>query len=260
MHRIVLYICVIVTVSVPAFANGSDHNVLEWIERQWVHAPSEFDEELIYVSWLDRYYEVPDFETLTKLRRVVKNRPQHPQRVELEQYERRIKYGPDIQEVQYWFGKQGYFRRSATSANDFGDIVVAPRQNWSLTDSHLNVINTKHGQLDGYNYAPWEDSGRRQLSGFLNGAFSIKNPSPSAKLEDFSMKGNVWSCSLVSEDPAISCTAEGTWDPELQTGQAHSIELTRMDMSPGEVGKRWVFEDWVEAEMGKGYMCRRVVE
>lgn len=225
--------------------------IQNWILEQWVHGSPASGHQYIFAEWVDRYHEVPDADTLEKLRQSVRGRPQHPQYAELAQYERRLREGPDIEEIKYWLGEPGAFRRSATNSSGYSDIVVTPKRSWSVSPHQLTAFNPANGFPEGYNYGPWEGVGRRVVGGFLHGAFSIKIPIGNVSITDFDLVNDTWRCAIFSQDPLIKLVAEGMWDTRTKSGYAESVRITEFDQSPDEVGRRWEFAGWGEFTHGE---------
>lgn len=241
----------ILSVSMSATAGMQSQSALtesqiiqNWILEQWVHGSPASGHQYIFAEWVDRYHEVPDAQTLEKLRQSVRGRPQHPQYAELARYEGRLREGPDIEEIKYWLGEPGAFRRSATNSSGYSDIVVTPKRSWSVSPHQLTAFNPANGFPEGYNYGPWEGVGRRVLGGFLHGSFSIQIPFGNVSITDFSLVNDTWRCAISSQDPTIKLVAEGKWDTRSKSGYAESVRIAEFAESPDEVGRRWEFEGW----------------
>lgn len=242
------------------FLQQAESDLAKWVQQQRVAAEAGIHHEYLRVSWQDERVYIPSPNQLRAMRQSVANRPDHPERDELERFERRLKQGPDVEEYDVWLGPKGSFRRNFTGADGkYEDLVVSDRQSWSYAESgrHLNLIASKGAAPPGYNYGPWDHRLRGTLAGFVYGAFSIQIPGVSLELSELVQTGLRWRAVFASEEPLLSLALEGTWDDSERWGTADMATVIVCEPAPGEVGRRWVFEDWTSDSIFSPQMCRK---
>ncbi|USO00302.1 MAG: hypothetical protein H6810_06495 [Phycisphaeraceae bacterium] len=218
----------------------------DWLLDAWTQANDGSQLENVRVEWLTQHVELPTADELQRLRRVTKNRPEHPERARLETYERRLANGPDSSHVTVWLGSRGTFRRNIDeNETTFADIVVVPGSAWSLSPRQLTVINsTTSGFPKGHNYAPWEQTLRGTIGGFSTGALSIRMPGVPLQLDTFTREGDRWVGVFNSTSHPVALRIEGTWNDDAHVGRPLTATVARCDLAPEETGRRWEFTDW----------------
>ncbi|MGE3107637.1 MAG: hypothetical protein AB7G11_09410 [Phycisphaerales bacterium] len=183
------------------------------------------------IHWVEEEWEVPPASELEQMRKSVAGHPNHPDRMRLEQFERRIRGTPDRLQVSVWAGGSGKWRycRQPISADGspgpFRDVASNGNVAWCLLPGSATVVSLSKAPPPGRDFASVEPMIQRRLSMFFFGGLgelSALHPTVKSFVLD-SQRGS-WEARAATEFGS-SLKATGTWDPSAGNGSIERVEL-----------------------------------
>jgi hypothetical protein len=143
--------CVAVIALVASTA-GADQpeasaDLLRDFEGWWDAAKAYWPDSPVYVAWAEHIHPDPALSEsdLRAMAARVEGRPDHPEREVLENERRRRGSGPDIVRYEAWIGGPASvrFNRTDTWRPFFVDVGIDGRTQWSLTSTHLAIVDSR---------------------------------------------------------------------------------------------------------------------
>jgi hypothetical protein len=212
-----------------------------WFDRATAEATVALSFEGVRLEYQVEHHAVPSAAELDRLRRAVRDHPDHPARLTLSGYERRIKQGPDQIRYTLWFWSEGNWRQNYDDGSGLWfDTARTRRSCWRLGTDQLTLLDFGASPPPGFDLGSEEqtlvDSLRFLLHGGLHLIASMQlKPRPLQPIPDG------WE---VRADGAMESVLlfRGTWDGEI--GRVRQLVLERAPSAVSEQGKRWVFDGW----------------
>lgn len=203
----------------------------------------------LHVRWEQEFHVGLTPSEIQELRRRVDGRPDHPDRAELQDAERRLANGPDRVVCDVYLGPKGEFRYSETQVGGGTlDVVILDGDIWVLAGDALTFTKADKPP-PGRNFAPHRNAAARQIGQFRRGALSLLFGVPSANLESFRQGGDRWEADVSAADGVVRLAVEGTIVGDAPVGVRARISELRL--SPEEVGRRVVAsEPWRDSPLG----------
>lgn len=253
--------CLAVIPSRHAYGQIAPEQVTDWLSQEWKESARGLMPFNTRMRFIHRALEVPPESELTALRDAVSGRPDHPQRTDLEAYERRIAGGGDTTVYTIAYGGPGRWRVSRSIEYDdqlpYWDTAAHDGIAWGLTAAQLTVVEADAEGRVNRNYvdrgletiaSAWT---RFAFGNFAFGWFSESEP----ELVEFD--GERWVARAVNRAGVIG-EWRGRWDESLGRGFVESVEFVgRTDGEPTS-GSEWVFGDWRYWEQTDAWLATRV--
>lgn len=255
--------CVIagVTLASNAAAQATDTQVRQWLEHEWHKASAGTMPEGVELSFRHIQLEVPPEKELAALREAVRGRPDHPQRPDLEAFERRLASGGDVTHYQLAYADSGLWRVSRSLEYEpempFWDTALRDGLVWGLTEQQFTVVEADRESEANRSYAKrgietvrsaW---GRFAFGNFAFGWFASSTP------ELVRSEGTRWAARAINEAGVI-CEWRGRWDEELERGFVESAEFIGRTEGTLTSGSEWTFQDWRYWEDAGVWLAGRV--
>lgn len=157
--------------------------VQRWFDDAWSAAQSLPDLGDNSVEWTLELVYVPPADELDRLRRSVEGRPDHPERYQLEAYERRRKGDHEVLRRRLWSRGDGQWRwNQDMGETGFSDAARTEKHEWSMNTDTLVVEDRRSGEdelespIAGRVRAFWPELSRMLHGNFSSGSISGLTP------------------------------------------------------------------------------------
>lgn len=257
MARVVL----VASAALMCFANAAHASAVDvksWLARAWEEAgtlPNFGDANL---KWRVQRLYVPPEAQLDAMRRAVTGKPDHPDRMFLMNYERRVRGERDEIGRQLWCRGDGNWRHNADlqivdqftsqAKPTYIDTTVLPDRHWQLGADTLLVeppdISPK-SEIGGVTNVRADFA--TELGWLFTGGLANARQSKTT-LGEVTTNGPKWS---VVASNAVSAAGkeyrvrfDGRWDQAQSRGFIERGEIVAHQYKPEAVGTAWVLSDW----------------
>ncbi|MFG0314439.1 MAG: hypothetical protein ACF8LL_09675, partial [Phycisphaerales bacterium] len=140
-------------------AQDTDRSAVEsWLDREWSAAAEAVPPPSVAIQYAIEITEVPSQMELDSLRARVSDRPDHPERENLEIFERRIANGPDRMVYTAWFASDMKWRLSQTNEYllpevSYWDVARDGETTWGMSANQLTTYDFSRGPSLRFFYA-----------------------------------------------------------------------------------------------------------
>lgn len=228
-----------------------------WFDRATAEAAEALSFEGVRLEYQVEHHAVPSAAELDRLRKVVRDHPDHPDRLTLAGYENRLKQGPDRIRYTLWFWGEGAWRQNYDDDSGLWfDTARTPRNCWRLGADQLTLLDFSAPPPAGFDLDSEEQSLVSSIKFLLHGGLHLiasmrLKPRP---LQD--IPGG-WE---VRADGAMESVLlfRGSWDGEI--GRVQQLVLERAPAALSEQGKRWKFDGWESNHLLGKPVARQVDE
>lgn len=240
-------VCFIVAASAARGATDIETEraaVERWLQDAWNESATDLIIPDIAVTYQVEYHEIPIPQEMDRLRRVIRQFPQHPDRRKFEVFANRLANGPDIVEQTMYLSMEGSWRlsRYPTGHEHQVDYAVAPRHAWIMSEDQLTIdLPTQLPGSDHDLRTEYEEFARELEIALLGGLSLARNLEMS--LGPIEQAGPEWTVRAAA--PGLAAMRFWVrWDPALGVARPIRTELEVED-SPSEHNQKWEFSDWI---------------
>lgn len=208
---------------------------------------------MVHAKWVvtETLAGMPDLEAL---RREVGDKPDHPRRTELENWERLAKSGGERREIEAWWGNEHQWRISQTYAPETGstavDVAVAGDLLWMMTPNTLNIESLRSRPDE----RSWESYGSfvsNALSGTFHGGIALLASFPESEVLPGD-EPDVWM--VRSKDSSREAFVRVLWDNRAVRGFPAETGIRSRDPKvldgASESWHKWQRLGWAQRPIG----------
>ncbi len=219
------------------------------------------------ISWRVEQWWVPTLAELNLLRSEVANKPDHPRKADLEQYDNALRKTPTTKKYRLWSKGPGKWRLCMNwgrlgDTEQYWDKTLTDQVAWTLLQSQLEVADPREPSRPGMNLHMIERSFGSDIEEFFSGRMC----SVARSKYEFGrplVESMRWSVSAArgggtAGSQRIEVSFSGRWEPEHQRGFVEQIRVVRNDLQPDSVGERTVFSDWRQVGEVDRWISHRV--
>lgn len=248
----------VVLICIAGVAHASSGDVKTWLAQAWEDAAKLPDFGDANLKWRSQRLYVPPDSQLDTMRRAVAGHPDHPDRVTLMLYDRRLRGDKDETVRQLWCHGDGQWRQShdvqvnnlstGQVTSSYADTVVLPDRHWQLSPDQLLVeppdISAK-SEVGGLVRVRSEFV--NELGYIVTGGMTGARQSGTT-LGDVVVSGNRWNViatrTNASSGKKYQLKFDGRWDEAQSRGFVERMEIVTNEYKPDVVGTVWTFSDW----------------
>jgi hypothetical protein len=231
-----------------------------WFRQEWDRARTVPPVRGIGVTWREEHWTVPPAEELEALRVAVAERPEHPERGLVEQYDRHRQGQPTVLRYTLWVGPVDGWRFNTDPGHGFEDVIRTPSSAWNLNPGQVSLFDAARIPR-GADAAAYGRVFRPQLGLLFFGGLTYGDVSGLA-VSRFACEGERWHAIAERPPPGQvgahhALRFDGSWDQASATGRVELVTLVASDHAPSAVGTTWRSSGWtVDAMTGVRHAAR----
>ncbi len=182
----------------------------------------------VQVRWRSRDRYVPSRDELELIRERIKDRPDHPNRALLRQYERRVA-GKDFRDLHLAILSPDSCRFSDTrdaEPSNYFDCVLTPTARWSMSAASLSVLNPAVEPPSARDYRVAVHAGKDQIASLASGGLSSLR-GKTIRVESWRNEGDRWEAKFTAEKDGrvFRGRGAGRWSSEASDRTVNELTL-----------------------------------